>query len=89
MEEGQERDVSTVDPGHVIDDDDDDDYSVDTPDSTRPFMYLLTHFQQCVCDPESVCLPMTSQTRTRHLGIVCLFYCHSKSVWSNLIGHVT
>ncbi len=19
----------------------------------------------------------------------CLFYCHSKSVWSNLIGHVT
>ena len=20
---------------------------------------------------------------------VCLFYCHSKSVWSNLIGHAT
>ncbi len=37
MEEGQERDASAVDQGHVIDDDDDDeDSATDTPDLWMP-----------------------------------------------------
>ena len=37
MEEGQERDDSVVEPGHIIDDDDDDeDSAADTPDLWMP-----------------------------------------------------
>ena len=59
------------------------------PLDTDPLMWWKQHIQE---------FPHLTRMTRQHLAVpatsvspesVCLFYCHSKSVWSNLIGHAT